>query len=218
MGGKVAVGPTAEEGEVDLLGSGSKTARNGGCVVYFLFGEVVTGDEGLTDVGGDDADGVEIEIDTARHPSTFTLLHRFPVLEGVVNESLRGDCHDGVVEVAHLHRGEGYFLYRAIHACLLHRYPVALVQHVVAGETNTGNKSRDSVLENEHEYCRCRSKSGKQCERVAVDDYRHNHNHREEHHHNLEHSAEGVEILMMSRLGIGIEHFHRIDHLNGKTR
>ena len=40
VGGKVAVGPTAEEGEVDLLGSGSKTARNGGCVAYLLFGEI----------------------------------------------------------------------------------------------------------------------------------------------------------------------------------
>ena len=128
MGGKVAVGPTAEEGEVDFF-------------FYLVFGEVVTGDEGLTDVGGDDADGVEIEIDTARYPATFTLLHRFPVLEGVVNEGLRSDGDDGVVEVAHLHRGEGYLLHRAVYACLLHRYPVALVQHVVAGETNTGNKS-----------------------------------------------------------------------------
>ena len=130
---------------------------------------------------------------------------------------MRSDGDDGVVEVAHLHRGEGYLLHRTVDTSLFHRYPVALVEHVVAREAYSCHKSGDGVLEHEHEDGGCGAKSCEQGEGIAVDDYRHNHNHRQEHHHNLEYAAEGVEILVMSRLHVGVKHLQRVDHLDGKS-
>ena len=118
---------------------------------------------------------------------------------------MRGYGHDGVVEVAHLDRGERYFLDSAVDASFLHCYPVALVEHLVACKAYSRHESRDGILEHEHEDGRGGTESCKESQRVAVDDYGDNHNHRQEPYHYLQYSTEGVEILMMGGTLVNIE-------------
>lgn len=195
MGGKELVCPQAEQGEVDLVAH------------YLFFGEISALYDGIANVPVNDTYAAEIKIYAAHDPSSVTFLHWFPVLERVIDKSLGRDGHYGIVEIAHLDGSERYLLHRAVDARLVNGNPVAFVYHVVACEPYSGNKSGDGVLEHKHEYCRCRTQSGKQCQRVAVYEYRHYDYHREEHHHNLQNSAERVQILVMGRALVNIKHF-----------
>lgn len=138
---------------------GDKIARNGGFVAggtgivaggagfggegggYFGGGEIGAGDEGLAGFLVEAADAADVNIDAAHYTATIAFLHGLPVLEGVVNEGLGSDGHDGVVEVAHLDCCERYFLHSAVDTCFINCYPVALVEHIVACETYSCHKS-----------------------------------------------------------------------------
>ena len=152
--------------------------------------------ESLLKVVVGNAYGVEVDVYHARYTASVALLHSLPVLKRVFYKLLWRHRNDSVVEVAHLYSGQRHVLNHTISTQLVYRYPVALAHHIVACKAYSGNQTRYRILKHQHQYSRCGTQSGKKRQRTAVYNDSHNDDNAEEKHHYLEHSAEGVEVLL----------------------
>lgn len=128
--------------------------------IKLLGREKLVVEELLAKRGVEGAYAVEIEKHHALNPSATALLHALPVLERLLHKRRRRHGDEGVVEVAHLDRGERHLLNHTVHASLVEGYPVALVKHVVARQAHASHKAGDGILEHKHHDGRGGTQSG----------------------------------------------------------
>ena len=108
---------------------------------------------------GAEAYRVHVDIDGALHAAT-ALGNFFPVHERVAHEDRGRNGGNGVVEVAHLHRGERHLLHISVNAELVDGNPVARLQHIVHIELNASYETHNAVAEQEHHHRGSGTESG----------------------------------------------------------
>ena len=147
-------------------------------------------------------DAAEIEINNSLHSSSPTLLHTNPVLERTIHQSSWRNGNDGIIEITHLYGSKRHILHNTIGIHRLHGNPVALVQHIITGESHTGSQTEDSILEHQHQDSRSSTQAGKQGHRTLTQqNSNHNHSSHKEHQHS-KYAAEGMEILLSRRTAL----------------
>ena len=88
------------------------------------------------------------------HTSPIALLHAHPVLKRVRNQGLWCNRDDGVVEIAHLYRGQRDLFHHTIDGRIGHSDPISLAHHVVTRQLNAGHQTRNGVFEHQHQHGR----------------------------------------------------------------
>ena len=81
------------------------------------------------------------------YPSTSTLLHPPPILEGGIYQCIRRNGRNGIVPILNFDGIEGDFLNDAIGRSVSQLNPVADAKHIVGRKLYTRYKSKNSVLE-----------------------------------------------------------------------
>ena len=116
---------------------------------------------------------VHIQLDGLVHPSTTALLHPPPILEGGVHQCIRRNGGNGIVPILNLGGIEGDFLHDAIGGTIRKLNPVTDAKHIIGRKLDTGHKSQNRILEDEHQDSCRSSQTGKESRRRLVDKYRH---------------------------------------------
>ena len=84
---------------------------------------------------------------------------------------MSGYSAHGLIPVLHLDGGEGNINYISVRSVLGHLDPVPLPHHIIGGQLNTGNQTKNHVFKNEQENRSQGSQTGKEINRGFIQQY-----------------------------------------------